>query len=71
MYVPRPSQLIRGLNRTLLVNLDYTIMTLVPRGYQVVQVRVRSCPNLHSSFINYHLLSICMSSTTRVYLIYR
>jgi hypothetical protein len=44
------SELIRGLNRTLLVNLDYTIMILDPRGYQLVQAGVRSCPNLHSSF---------------------
>jgi hypothetical protein len=51
MYVPRPSQLIRGLNRTLLVNLDYTIMTLVPRDYQVVQAGVSSSPALIHSFL--------------------
>jgi len=39
----------RGLNRTPLVNLDYTIMTLGPRDYHQVQVGVRLWPtSVHS-----------------------
>jgi hypothetical protein len=41
---PRPSQLMRGPNRTLLVNPDYTIMILDPRGHQVVQAGVGLSP---------------------------
>jgi hypothetical protein len=59
MYVPRPSQLIRGLNHTLLVNPDYTIMTLVPRDYQLVQAGVCLSPALiHSPILSASIRSL-------------
>ena len=71
MYVPRPSQLIRGPNLTLLVNLDHTIMILDPRGYQVVQAGVSPRPyvTLHSSPSS--TVHIHISSTIQIHIIYR